>query len=271
MAIYFEEKEEIMIYDLVFVVLVYRNTQDLEDFFESFNLVNAKVIVVNSYYDDNTEQIFKAIAKKNNADFISTSNNGYGAGNNLGCEHALNHYKFKYLVISNADIIIKEMKIEDLDENVITAPNIIDRNGKLQNPSSAYYDRLIEKLYYYIFKYKKYSLVYLCVFINKIEREIFYITHKIVNAKKIYQAHGANIIFPYNILEKLHPIFNEEMFLFCEEPHLAKKANSLGIPIEYNDKILVLHKEDGSTSFLDRKIMDITRDSYLVYYKYWHS
>lgn len=259
-----------MIYDFVFVVLVYRNVQDLKDFFDSLTLSNTKVIVVNSYYDDSTESQFKEISETNGADFISVPNKGYGAGNNKGCDYALKNFKFKYLVISNADIIIKKMSIDELNEKVITAPNLVDRNGKLQNPSSAYYNKFVEWLYYYIFKNKWYSLVIFCIIINKLEREFFYFAYKFFGVKKINQVHGANIIIPYEVLKKIHPIFNEEMFLFCEEPHLARKASSLGIISEYNDKVLVLHKEDGSTGFLERKTIDITRESYLIYYRYWH-
>ena len=43
------------VYDFVFVVLVYRNTADLHDFFAALKVANSKVVVVNSYYDDNTQ------------------------------------------------------------------------------------------------------------------------------------------------------------------------------------------------------------------------
>ena len=95
-----------MEYDFVFVVLVYRNTKDLEDFFCSLKVPYSKVVVVNSFFDDKTEQEFQSIAQRNRADFISVPNKGYGFGNNTGCRYALENYKFKYLVISNADIEI---------------------------------------------------------------------------------------------------------------------------------------------------------------------
>lgn len=48
-----------MKYDFIFIVLVYRNTKDLKDFFDSYNLANSKVIVVNSFYDKESESDFK--------------------------------------------------------------------------------------------------------------------------------------------------------------------------------------------------------------------
>ena len=63
-----------MKYDFIFIVLVYRNTKDLKDFFDSYNLANSKVIVVNSFYDKESECEFKNIAEANNADFLSVPN-----------------------------------------------------------------------------------------------------------------------------------------------------------------------------------------------------
>ena len=63
-----------MKYDFVFVVLVYRNTRDLKDFFSSLLLSAVKVIVVNSFYDEESECEFKNIAEANNADFLSVPN-----------------------------------------------------------------------------------------------------------------------------------------------------------------------------------------------------
>ena len=104
-----------MTYDFIFVVLVYRNTSDLIDYFASLKLERTRVIVVNSFYDEESELKFKQIAESNHADFLSVPNNGYGTGNNRGVKYALDHYDFKYLVISNADVEIKAMSKEYLD------------------------------------------------------------------------------------------------------------------------------------------------------------
>ena len=119
-------------FDIIFVVLVYRNTQDLKDFFAHFACENAKVIVVESYFSESCSSEFKDIAKGNNADFISVPNKGYGAGNNTGCEYALKKYDFNYLVISNADIIIQhfDMSIIEEHKDSIIAPKILNLKGK---------------------------------------------------------------------------------------------------------------------------------------------
>lgn len=105
-----------VIYDFVFIVQVYRNTEDLEDFFHSLGVPNAKVIVVNSFYDEASESDFRKLTVQYAADFISVPNKGYGAGNNVGVKHAQKHYSFKYLIISNADIKIEKLNVAQLEK-----------------------------------------------------------------------------------------------------------------------------------------------------------
>lgn len=60
-------------YDFVFIVLVYKNTLDLEEFFLSLNLLNTKVIVVDSFYDEVTSMAFENIALKYSASYLQTA------------------------------------------------------------------------------------------------------------------------------------------------------------------------------------------------------
>ena len=142
-----------MKYDFIFIVLVYRNTKDLKDFFDSYNLANSKVIVVNSFYDKESESDFKKIAEANNADFLSVPNKGYGAGNNRGVDFALAHYDFKYLVISNADICIEKMDLSAFCgfKEGIYAPSIHTLSGKQQNPHMPFHISLIDSIKYKCF------------------------------------------------------------------------------------------------------------------------
>lgn len=87
------------------------------------------------------------------------------------------------------------------------------------------------------------------VIMNKLLREAFLMKTRICRkpAHKVAAAHGAFIIIGREALDRLGmPLFDERMFLFCEEVHLARKARRAGVRIEYRPGILVLHKEDGS-------------------------
>lgn len=127
-----------MVYDLIFVVLTYRNEKDLQDFFNSLSNCSGstRVIVVNAYYDENSLKKVKEIAINNNADFIEIENKGYSYGNNVGIQYALEDYKFRYLVVSNPDIEIQKFNIDDLcnEQNALIGPTIITLSGKNQNP-----------------------------------------------------------------------------------------------------------------------------------------
>lgn len=259
-------------YDIVFVVLVYRNTEDLEGFFSSNHLPNSKTIVVNSYYDDKTEEIFKKIAKENNAVFLSVPNKGYGAGNNRGVEYALANFSFKYLVISNADIYIERFSLESLQKmgEVIIAPKILNLHNKNQNPSSPFRPhKSLMKLWRYVYEKDLYTLSWGMFAWSRIKKIIFYVISPW--RKRIFSAHGAFVIFPESVLTKLAPLYNEQMFLFVEEEHLGMLALKKGIKTMYAPDIVIRHKEDGSMSVASVNEFEKTKQSFLVYYNYWFS
>ena len=125
-------------YHYVFVILVYRNSDDLISCLRSIedNVENYRVIIVNSYFDEYTKNQVEMIAKSNKCDFLNVKNNGYGAGNNRGIEFVCKNYEFEYVIVSNPDIIIDSMLgspnvFAGMD---IIAPKIVTLNRKNQNP-----------------------------------------------------------------------------------------------------------------------------------------
>ena len=256
--------------DFVFVVLVYRNTDDLMDFFSSFSLPNSKVIVVNSFYDERSELAFRGIAEANGADFISVPNKGYGAGNNRGIEFAIDNYDFKYLVISNADIIIKDLQLSKVEQygKSIIAPDIRNVQGKKQNPSSPFKpSRILENIRYRLLKGSHYKLIWPIFMLSRLNKILFYCLSKY--KKTIFSAHGAFLIIPHDVVMELIPLYNEEMFLFNEEEHLGRVAESKGIKTYYAPDVRIFHKEDGSMNIASVNQMENTRQSYIVYYDKW--
>lgn len=256
-------------FDFVFVILVYKNTSDLISFFHSLKVANSKVIVVNSYFDETTEKEFESIAKRNNADFFTVDNKGYGAGNNAGCVWALKKYKFEYLIISNADILIKKLSIGDVHLDVVNAPMIKNTIGHMSNPMQPYNIPFFEKIKYNCFKTNNNIWkIKLCIAINSFLRILYRISH--LKGGAIYMSHGSFLILPYNIIYNLTPIYNEQQFLFCEEDHLAHLLYRGGYKTYYNPSIEVLHKEDGSVGGISDRVYEMTRKSYITFYEYWH-
>lgn len=95
-----------------------------------------KIIVVDNNSTDNSFEKMKKL-KDNNIDIIkSDSNKGYAYGNNFGYRYLKEKYgEFKYVCISNPDVIVEESAIKKcinfLDKNedyAACAPRMYDRN-----------------------------------------------------------------------------------------------------------------------------------------------
>jgi GT2 family glycosyltransferase len=259
----------------VFVVLVYKNITDLKDFLRSLKNINGtyKVIVVNSHFDQKTMEEVREFSLSHNCDFVDVENKGYGYGNNCGIDYATNHYKFKFIVISNPDIVIERLSINNLNgfEDSIIGPKIITLTGKNQNPYYISKIGLTEFLKYTSAKFNTMLFLYAGVILNKINK---FVRLKAGKSKKdefkrTYALHGSFIILGNKAIEKLGKLFDERMFLFVEEEHLARLANSKGVKMYYYQDAQVLHKEDGSVSLLNKNLNKILFESYIIYYENW--
>ncbi|GAB6467731.1 MULTISPECIES: glycosyltransferase family 2 protein [Bacillus] len=266
-------------FNIVFCVLTYKNHTDLLEFIsglEENDVVNFsyKIIVVNNYADDPSLEKIREIAISNNCDFIESENKGYSNGNNLGVEYAKENYDYDYLVVCNPDTIIQKFDFNKLDHSKkgIIAPEIICLNNKRQNPMYFSYMPLSEKVVYFGFKNRSKFLLYSGIALNKISRAIKRGWMALFRKKetKVYSCHGSYIIFSRHAIEKLYPVFDDNIFLFCEESDLARKALKNNIDITFNKDIVILHKEDGSMNLSNKNLLEIQRDSYLYYYKKWN-
>lgn len=261
-----------MKYNIVFVVLVYRNTKDLEDFFAYNHIHDSHTVVVVSHYDDSSDKVFIRIASDNNADIIIVPNKGYGAGNNMGIEYALEHFDFNYIVISNADISIRILEPQALEKygDTIIAPDIVAANGKQQNPNEPYKpSNLAYHLMYKTYKNNKTKLIWLFYALARVRRIVYNMVSCVIKKDTIYSAHGSFVIIPANVLNKLKPLYNEKMFLMNEESHLAMKAREYGVKTVYAKDILIDHKEDGSMSLEYKNEFPLLKQSFMEFYEYW--
>lgn len=254
-----------MKYKYIFIVLVYRNTIVLKDFFKSFKIKNSKVVVVNSYYDDKSKEIFEKIALENNADFINIENKGYSYGNNVGIQYALKRYEFEYIVISNSDTTIIEF--DDLTtsyKGTVIAPQVTNIKGKKQNPNLCGRYNLYFLLLNLGYKHNLKFCVTIAHAVSRITRELFHFYLKIFNKTEdlIYSPHGSFIIIGIDALFKILPVFNDKMFLYLEEIYIAENCLRNDVPIYYNDKIKILHIDGGSSNNDNTKSYQLTKESY---------
>jgi GT2 family glycosyltransferase len=270
-----EEKEKAKPkFDVIFCVLVYKNYLDLLDFIASVRDSCGflyKIIVINSFFDEVSENAIKDVALNNDCVFINADNKGYGYGNNQGILYAISHFSFSFLVVSNPDILVKEMDYRDLQpyekKCVVLGPTIICKKKKNQNPSYFRHSGLYERCIYQGLKKNNNLIFYFGIAVNVLLRACCP-KHRI---SKIYGCHGSFIIFSREAIDKMFPIFDEKIFMFFEELDIAHKMQMLSTPCYSFPFVRVFHKEDGSIKLGNINTYSITKDSVMYVYKKWHS
>lgn len=256
-------------FKMIFCVLTYMNTEDLKNFLTGINeslLEEYHIIVVNSFWNKQNCEEFEKIAFDNGCDYVQVKNKGYGYGNNKGIEYANSHYDYDFIIICNPDTIIK--KINDLDKykdkKCIIAPKIIRNDGRNQNPMRLTEGKFNDRLAYLGYKNNIKILVLLHIINNRLDR----LNRK--RNKQIYECHGSFLIFTRDAIESLTPVYDENIFLLCEEGDLAKKCLKFGVPIIYDPDIVIRHFEDGSMKVAKINMKEIGRQSFIYYYEKWY-
>ncbi|HCC00881.1 MAG TPA: hypothetical protein DEP42_06685, partial [Ruminococcaceae bacterium] len=195
-------------YDFVFVVLVYRNPRDLAGFLASLAKVEGrcKVVVVNSFYDEDTMHEVEELCKVENCAFLNVKNRGYGAGNNAGIAYAREKYKFRYLVISNPDIEILSLPASifaQANDPILIGPLVQTESGKRQNPYMPAFSAFRERLMCRFAGHpREWPFFYLAVALNKAHR-IFFNIFCGEKSRPVYALHGSFLLFSVKALERL--------------------------------------------------------------------
>jgi len=261
-------------YKYILVVLVYRNGEDLNAFFESVRkhiIDSFRIIVINSFFDNQSNKYIEDISKKNDCDFLKVDNKGYGAGNNRGIEFANQNYEYEFLIISNPDIEIKKFRHTILDNfnNSVIGPVILTKSNKNQNPYWYCDNHLTEYLMYKGFKKRHKNLIYLGIILNKIIREAFLLIFKASKMRynRVFALHGSFVIFTSNVLKKIRLPYDEDMFLFAEEAYLAHLLSMNNLHSYITKDIEVYHKEDGSIKYSKINEGEEARKSVITYYE----
>ena len=263
-------------YRYVFVVLLYRNMEDIIDLIHSIQnklTSQAHVILVNSYYDESTLKQARNTAAEYGCSIINTENKGYGHGNNEGVKYALDHFEFDYLIICNPDTTIRYFDTKALlkpEVPAIYAPKIVASTGKLQNPHWAFHSSILEYLQYVGDKHKWKVLDYFVIAVLKAARILTAMDTEKKNRRlvKVGSAHGSFVIVSAEATKKLYPFYDENMFLFYEEVYLGNKAYLAKVPTYYVKDIVVDHKEDGSMRISNVNLRKESHKSVVYYYEH---
>ena len=249
-------------YKDIFVILTYKNTEDILELLESIHrtLESCKVIIVNSFYDEETKNKFAEIAKENHCDYIPVENKGYGYGNNKGIAFAKDNYEFDRIVISNPDITIEEYNTKELDllSDGVIGGIIINARGRNQNPLRVSDWDFTNYSPYYLYVKKNRAAFYFSILFAKLQRVKLLFTG---SKKKVFSIHGSFLAIPRAVLEKVPVLYDENLFLFEEEIDIAKLLKSKGIATYYTKAIRVNHKEDGDVSVSNLNNAKLMADS----------
>ena len=260
-------------YKYIFVVLLYKNMVDIFDLIKSIEKTcdNYHIILVNSFFDENTEEEALEIARnRTDCSFLSVENRGYGAGNNAGVQYAQENFDFEFIIICNPDTVIEKFDHSVLfnsNQAAIYAPKIISRDYKRQNPNWAFHSDILEYLQYIACKKENLLMDYFVIAILKFARILYSYIADIFRLKKIKvgNAHGSFFIISKSAINILKPLFDSHMFLFYEEVYLGHRAFCNHIPIYYVKDIFVRHKEDGSMKLSNVNLRKEAHKSVIYY------
>lgn len=195
--------------------------------------------------DDSCEVLSQVVDELTS--FVSLKvNNGYSYGNNEGIKCAIED-GCDYILISNPDVIYYENCIDNMLHNLQC-----DNSIGIIGPSCASLDedesQLLRKLYNdFLYICSKKPISYLNKICKKMNTEYDYPKER----KKIFKfegmVRGCCFMIPTYLLKKIN-LFDDNVFLYCEEWILAKKLKNLGLKCACDFSAKALHKEATSTN-----------------------
>ena len=219
------------------VVLNYNDAPTTTQFvglIKNNKLIN-KIVIVDNNSNTETKNALKLL-KEDKVDLIFNSiNGGYGAGNNVGINYALDRGA-DYIIVSNPDVIISEnalaKTIEFLETNkeyVVCSPVSIKPNGDLSYPIA--WKRI-----------SKFKEIVSCGLLGSrlFRRSSYYTKNDIANADYIdvFSIPGSFFVIKSKTFKFQ---FNEKIFLFCEEKYLGFCAEQKGYKIALLNNCSYIH------------------------------
>lgn len=233
------EKKEIGL-----VVLNYNDALTTIRFVENiipYEIISCIVVVDNKSTDDSWKVLTEHFGDR--VELIQTpKNGGYGYGNNYGIRYITQKFGCKYIIISNPDVsfqieTVYRMKqaLDEYENAAIVAPVMCDRNGNRQQmcaweiPTKAQYILSAGTLLGKIFRFDKYNVLF-------------------KNGSNIIKVGCvAGSLFMVRASDMLDfGMYDEKMFLYCEETCLGYKMKQAGKDILLLRDCTFLHLHGAS-------------------------
>ncbi len=177
------------------------------------------IVVVDNYSTDNSWEELQSYKKEKIKLIKTEKNGGYGFGNNVGIKYSVETLNADYVLIANPDVIFENDLIEKLVATFDNNSDVAVASAKQSNSfhwawkdCSILQYVLATSLFFEVWlSIRKYSKSY---FFNKTEVPVFAVPGSLlmVDAKKMIN----------------YGMYDEEFFLYYEEPVLAQKMTNAG-------------------------------------------
>ncbi len=204
------------------IILNYNSSSDCKkctSFLQKQKGVELEIMIVDNCSKEEDCKAAEELCRQNGFTFIvSKENRGYNAGNNIGLKYAAEK-DYKYALIANPDMEFPQenyviqllRKMEEDPEIVACGSNIVGVDGKQQNPLTrdGHYKESLYWIRDVVHKYKKME-VSRCLD-NPFESHY---------CKKIS---GCCLMLRMDFIKQI-AFFDENIFLYCEEPILSKQV-----------------------------------------------
>lgn len=229
-----------------------------------------KVVIVNNSHSyrgselirDGIEKSKRYSLDKNIFLITKKTNLGYSGANNYGAEFLYNKFSIKYLLFSNTDIEIKSVhiikklikKISDLSENVSAiGPKVLGSDGIVQGPrfEVSFIRFFLKTLFPFLKRFGKVST-------NTLIGNDGGICHWVSGCFIVIDAEDF-----FNV-----GMFDENVFLYCEEKIFAEKLKNINKYNYYYPMVNIIHHTSSivSKNYSNSEIAKLNFKSEIYYY-----
>lgn len=260
------------------VILNYNDsgtTKKLLDTIQNYDAF-AKIIVVDNHSEDNSYQELLHYQSEKVVVLQAKENGGYSKGNNIGVRYLIDHTDVDIIGISNSDVEFDESFVTKIiddfgryeDYAIITG---LQMNKKGEVAAHPFWEE------YSTGKYLKKNLFALWplshIFKKGIDTE--YIRRKLELNKKFFRVgavEGSLFFIRRNDFEELG-LFDEGVFIYCEEDILAKKMKKAGKKTGVDRTVKYIHYGATTTKkvFTSKASRKHIFNSNVYYFRHYQS
>lgn len=256
-------------YDIVFLILNYHSSDELDECVQSIDLNCAGceygiVIVDNGSGDDEVDKLKRLYGNRINITIIlSEKNLGFARGNNLGFRYIKNNILTKYIAMINSDVVLLDNSFySQIDAAfreygfAVMGPDILysHNNPMINEPDTK--DKVVKE----IIKVKRIKTIigipglnYAYLIFNKLRNKLVAKRVAVTKIEFDCALHGCCLIFSENYMADG---LCDKTFLYGEEAILAKECRDAKQLLMYNPKIQILHNESVATK---RNVPDLIK------------